>query len=63
MYVGKKTEICSICNQEKSRGIHLYTTFICEECEHEMVHTETNDPRYSFFINQLKTAIKSKMYR
>lgn len=47
-------ETCVICNQLKPKGIHLYTSFICTECESDLVHTETNDPKYKYFLKQLK---------
>lgn len=47
-------EQCIVCHVDKEVGIHLYTSFICTECENEMVHTETNDPLYRIFIQRLK---------
>ena len=37
-------ETCAVCEQVKGVGRHLYTTFICEECERDMIGTDTNDP-------------------
>ncbi len=47
-------ETCVVCERTKSRGIHLYTSFICAECEREMVSTETNDPKYIYYLKQLR---------
>jgi hypothetical protein len=47
-------ETCVICEQLKPKGIHLYTSFICTECERELIHARTSDPRYKFFLEQLK---------
>ncbi|WP_018663613.1 sigma factor G inhibitor Gin [Heyndrickxia acidiproducens] len=55
-------EVCIICEQAKQNGIHLYHAFICNECEDEMVHTETGDPRYLYFIRQLKAIKAPRMY-
>lgn len=55
-------EMCIICEQMKPSGIHLYTSFICSDCENEIVHTETGDPRYLYFIRQLKAIGKPQMY-
>jgi Inhibitor of sigma-G Gin len=45
---------CVICDQFKPKGIHLYTSFICVECEKDLIHTETTDPKYKYFLKQLK---------
>lgn len=47
-------ETCVICESLKPRGIHLYTSFICTDCENDLIHTDTNDPRYKYFLKQLK---------
>ena len=50
-FVGEK---CVICEQMKPKGIHLYTSFICTDCETDLIQTDTNDPKYTFFLKQLK---------
>lgn len=45
---------CIICDQHKMEGIHIYDSFICSECEQEMVVTDVVDLKYSFFIKRLK---------
>ncbi|NRD77445.1 sigma factor G inhibitor Gin [Bacillus sp. BRMEA1] len=47
-------ETCVICEHLKPRGIHLYTSFICTECETDLIQTDTDDPRYKYFLNKLK---------
>ncbi|WP_442862502.1 sigma factor G inhibitor Gin [Bacillus sp. USDA818B3_A] len=47
-------ETCVICESQKTKGIHLYTSFICTDCENDLIHTDTNDPRYKYFLKQLK---------
>lgn len=47
-------ETCIICEQVKKRGIHLYTRFICLDCEQDIIRTETNDPKYQFYLDRLK---------
>jgi len=32
----------------------LYTTFICEQCEHNMVHTDVREVKYRYYIEKLK---------
>ncbi|QQZ09473.1 sigma factor G inhibitor Gin [Heyndrickxia vini] len=56
------SENCIICEQPKILGIHLYTSFICSDCEKDIVQTDTNDPKYEYYINQLKLVIKPEIY-
>ncbi|MDC2867464.1 MULTISPECIES: sigma factor G inhibitor Gin [unclassified Bacillus (in: firmicutes)] len=53
-YVTTKEEVCIVCEDKKDSGIHLYTSFICESCEREMIETNTNDPKYMFYLQQLR---------
>jgi hypothetical protein len=45
---------CIICKLEKAEGLRICEEWICTSCEAEMVHTDVKDPKYSFFIHQLK---------
>ncbi|CCQ98221.1 Inhibitor of sigma-G Gin [[Clostridium] ultunense Esp] len=45
---------CIICDTEKEEGIDIWKSFICNECEQEMVRTEVSDHRYNDFIHKLK---------
>lgn len=58
----KQGEICVVCEEKKQLGIHLYTSFICTDCEKVLINTDTDDPRYMFFINQLKKATKPEIF-
>ncbi|WP_409299067.1 sigma factor G inhibitor Gin [Peribacillus sp. SCS-26] len=51
-----------ICEQESLKGIHLYTSFICFECERDITATDTADPKYTFIIGQLKKAAKPEIF-
>jgi hypothetical protein len=55
-------EYCVICEQKKMKGIHLYTSFICTECEKNIIKTETDDPKYKYYINQLKKVTKPQIF-
>lgn len=55
-------ETCIICEERKEKGIHLYTEFICTGCEKEMLQTDTADPKYSFYLQQLKKITIPKIY-
>ncbi|MDQ0273126.1 sigma factor G inhibitor Gin [Cytobacillus purgationiresistens] len=54
--LAKKTieKSCIICEETKTQGIHLYTSFICTDCEKDLIATETNDPKYKYYLNKLK---------
>jgi DNA-directed RNA polymerase subunit RPC12/RpoP len=58
---GGEMEKCIICKQEKKPGIHVYTSFICADCEREIVHTDTDDPKYKFFVEQMKVMKETKI--
>ncbi|MDG4658003.1 sigma factor G inhibitor Gin [Ectobacillus antri] len=45
---------CIVCDLEKPTGIMLYNGFICESCEKDIVCTETNDPKYEFYLTKLR---------
>lgn len=51
---------CIICNQVKSDGIHICTSFICTDCESELVQTDVLDVKYSYFIEQMRQIILKK---
>lgn len=58
----KQVKSCIVCEENKTEGIHLYTSFICSECEEEMVGTETNEPKYQYFIDKLKRVNTPPLY-
>ncbi len=45
---------CTICEEYKEAGIHLYTTFICVACEYNMIHTDAREAKYNYYIEKLK---------
>jgi len=47
-------ETCLICERQKTLGIHLYHSFICLECEADIINTKTSDKKYQFYIHRLK---------
>lgn len=59
---GMTGEQCIICHKQKEKGIHLYTSFICMECEKEMIDTNTNEPKYQYFIEKLKQVKTTRIY-
>lgn len=55
-------ECCGICEEEKERGIHLYTLFICCECEQNMIHTEPREEKYNYYLQKLKNMNQPRLY-
>ncbi|MGD9677774.1 MAG: sigma factor G inhibitor Gin [Vulcanibacillus sp.] len=49
-----KLKTCAICGTKKREGINIHSYFICAICEEEIVHTEVNNERYTFFIKKMK---------
>ncbi|MED1206034.1 sigma factor G inhibitor Gin [Heyndrickxia acidicola] len=52
-------EKCIVCDEKKLTGIHLFTSFICSDCERDMVNTDTSDPKYKYYIDRLKSVKRS----
>lgn len=55
-------ETCIVCEEQKEKGIHLYTSFICKECEGTMLQTDVEDPKYKFYLQQLRKITIPKIY-
>jgi len=55
-------ETCIVCEQPKERGIHLYTKFICCDCEKEIIQTETDNPKYLFYLEKLRKVRNKEIY-
>lgn len=54
--------VCIVCEQPKQEGIQIYDQFLCLDCEREIVQTDTTDPKYRFYVKQLRKIISSKIY-
>ncbi|MFQ3546567.1 sigma factor G inhibitor Gin [Halobacillus rhizosphaerae] len=55
----KRHDQCSICSKETDDGIHLLKLYICHACEKEMIDTPADNPRYDYFVKQMKKAHRS----
>ncbi|MBM7650328.1 hypothetical protein JOC78_003314 [Bacillus ectoiniformans] len=53
---------CIICDQEKAEGIYIYTSFVCHECQQEMVEADPADEAYRYYIDKLKKIGKPTVY-
>lgn len=47
-------QVCIICNESSERGLSIWEKFICSQCEAEIIQTEVEDEKYTFFIHQLR---------
>jgi hypothetical protein len=57
-----KGETCIVCDTEKLTGIHLYTSFICVECEKEITGIQTSDPKYQYYLEKLRRVKNPPLY-
>lgn len=48
------TKTCIVCGESKLEGITIVTQFICMSCESDIVRTNAEDERYSFFVHRLR---------
>ena len=46
--------LCVVCEKIKLDGIHLYKSFLCNECERNIIRTSIKDPEYKFYLERLK---------
>jgi hypothetical protein len=46
--------VCIVCKHSKSEGIRIWEQFVCVECERDIVTTEVEDEKYSFYIERMK---------
>lgn len=45
---------CIICEEKKEMGYFILQSFICIECENDILHTDISSPYYAFLVQQLK---------
>lgn len=45
---------CMICQVSAEEGISILDSFLCVDCEQEIVQTEVEDSRYSMFVYKMK---------
>lgn len=56
-----KKNHCIICEENKESGYFILQSFICVECENDILHTDSASPYYSFLLQQLKKINKIAM--
>ncbi|MFK4996576.1 sigma factor G inhibitor Gin [Bacillus sp. N9] len=42
------------------QGYHLYTSYICTDCETAMINSDPVDPTYKYFIHKLKVITEDR---
>ncbi|WP_158738761.1 sigma factor G inhibitor Gin [Alteribacillus sp. YIM 98480] len=47
-------EACILCEREKQNGIHILDSFLCKECEREIIHLEPEHPAYEEKVKKLR---------
>jgi hypothetical protein len=52
---------CLICKSGKDHGIHILGSFICHDCEKEMVRADVKDDCYSVYVERLK-GLEAEMF-
>lgn len=50
----EESNLCIVCNKEKEEGIRICSQWVCLDCESEIVRTDVQDVKYSFFIHRLR---------
>ncbi|MGM8215735.1 sigma factor G inhibitor Gin [Bacillaceae bacterium W0354] len=52
---------CKICEEHKSEGIYLLVSFICSDCEKEILGTSPEEERYQYYVDRLKRSYTSNL--
>jgi len=53
---------CIICEEDSLQGIYIYTSFICTLCEYNMVHTDTREAKYRYYVQKMKPINQLTLY-
>ena len=54
--------VCIICEEEQAVGMYIYTSFICRKCENDIIHTDTGNPVYQYYLDKLKKVRTPESY-
>lgn len=59
-YKGIKTSneerVCTICMEEKDKGIRIGKSLICRDCENKIVNVHVESIQYDFYKDKIKNA-------
>ncbi|WP_027415740.1 sigma factor G inhibitor Gin [Aneurinibacillus terranovensis] len=50
----EKDEHCIVCGKQGTEGLFIFNSFVCKNCEQEMVATDACDDKYLYFIKQMR---------
>jgi len=53
---------CIICEEDSLQGIYIYASFICTLCEYNMVHTDTREAKYHYYVQKMKPINQSTLH-
>lgn len=51
---------CIVCGEEDTKIISILDHSICHKCEQEIIHTNVDEPMYSFFLDKIKLTTMKK---
>ncbi|MDA3128882.1 carnitine--CoA ligase [Aliibacillus thermotolerans] len=54
MEMSVKGDCCIVCEKVKKEGIYVLHSFICLQCEQEIVQLEPEDPAYRETVKKLR---------
>jgi len=57
-YVGH----CIICEETRQQGIYICSSFICTSCEYNIIHTDTKEAKYHYYVQKLKPINQLTLY-
>ncbi|WP_270880305.1 sigma factor G inhibitor Gin [Paenibacillus aestuarii] len=43
-----------ICEQQKIGGIRILMSFICDACSRDLVKTDVEDQKYTYYVKQMR---------
>ncbi|YCA43706.1 sigma factor G inhibitor Gin [Bacillus sp. JZ8] len=61
MKTNHQKEQCMVCEEYREEGIRILFSFLCRDCEKEIVDTETNEVMYDYYVKKLKQMNTSKV--
>lgn len=49
-----KAKLCIVCDTNKEIGVFIWDRFICMDCEQEIIRTDVEDEKYTYFIHRMR---------
>ncbi|MCA0989590.1 sigma factor G inhibitor Gin [Guptibacillus algicola] len=54
-------EICLVCEERCTKGIHICERFICYDCERKVIETDTSHANYQYYLEKLRKLRLSRL--